>query len=192
MVQMIKAYLKGDQRDWDLYLGCLTGAYRATVQESTGMTPNLLMLGREVRLPLDVIYSRPESMDHDTIESYGDYVDKLRSQMNHAHEVARRHLQKALRRHKDSYDVKTKLHIYEPGDFVWFHNILRKEGICPKLQPAYEGPYVITKKINNLDYEIQKDKDGQKKSIVHHNRLKPYLGQNPPAWAKKLKVVSKK
>jgi hypothetical protein len=48
---MIKAYIKDEQTDWDLYLGCLAVAYRATMQESTELTPNLLMLGREVRLP---------------------------------------------------------------------------------------------------------------------------------------------
>lgn len=54
LLGMIKSYIRGEQRDWDLYLGCLSGAYRATQHESTGLTPNLLMLGREVRLPSDV------------------------------------------------------------------------------------------------------------------------------------------
>ena len=31
LVRMIKAYLKGQEKDWDRYLGCLAGAYRATV-----------------------------------------------------------------------------------------------------------------------------------------------------------------
>lgn len=54
LLGMIKSYIRGEQRDWDLYLGCLSGAYHATQHESTGLTPNLLMLGREVRLPSDV------------------------------------------------------------------------------------------------------------------------------------------
>ena len=56
LVRMIKAYLKGQQRDWDLHLSCLAAAYRATIHESTGMTPNLLMLGREVRLPAELMF----------------------------------------------------------------------------------------------------------------------------------------
>ena len=48
---MMKSYIR-EQEDWDLSLGCLTAAYRATVQESTKLTPNM-MLGREVRLPMD-------------------------------------------------------------------------------------------------------------------------------------------
>ena len=42
LVRMIKAYLKGQQREWDRNLVCLAAAYRATPHESTGMTPNLL------------------------------------------------------------------------------------------------------------------------------------------------------
>ena len=52
---MIKAYLKGQQREWDKHLGCLAAAYRATPHESTGFTPNMLMFGREPRLPIEVI-----------------------------------------------------------------------------------------------------------------------------------------
>ena len=47
LIKMIKAYLCGEQKNWDLHLGCLAGAYRATPNESTKMTPNLLTIGRE-------------------------------------------------------------------------------------------------------------------------------------------------
>ena len=52
LVRMIKAYLKNEQTDWDLHLGCLAAAYRSTPHESSQMTHNLLMLGREVRLTM--------------------------------------------------------------------------------------------------------------------------------------------
>ena len=47
LVSMIKSFLKGKQREWDRNLGSLAGTYHATVHESTGMTPNLLMFGKE-------------------------------------------------------------------------------------------------------------------------------------------------
>ena len=54
---MIKAYLKGEQRNLDdKHLGCLTGAYWATIHESTGLTPNLMMLGRENCIPAEVMF----------------------------------------------------------------------------------------------------------------------------------------
>ena len=49
LVKMIKCYIRNEQTNWDRNLGCLAAAYRSTPQESTNLTPNLLMLGREVR-----------------------------------------------------------------------------------------------------------------------------------------------
>ena len=96
LVRMIKAYLKGEQTNWDRYLGCLAGAYRATIQESTGLTPNLLMLGREVRLPAEVMFGSVDS-EFD-LKSYGEYVDGLRKRMQQAHDVARKNLEAAAQR----------------------------------------------------------------------------------------------
>ena len=45
LVDMIKSYLKGRQRDWDRKLGCLAAAYRSSQHESTGFTPNYWCLG---------------------------------------------------------------------------------------------------------------------------------------------------
>ena len=47
--------------DWDHYIQFLLWAYRSTTQESTNASPNLLMLGREVFLPVDDLWttSRP-------------------------------------------------------------------------------------------------------------------------------------
>ena len=49
LLRMIKAYLQGEQTDWDLNLDCLVFVYRASPSESTHLTANLLFLGREVR-----------------------------------------------------------------------------------------------------------------------------------------------
>ncbi len=90
LVRMIKAYLKGEQREWDRHLGCLAAAYRATPHESTGCTPNLLMLGREVRLPAEVMFGS-HTITGESVATYGDYVDKLKETMHHAHEIARKY-----------------------------------------------------------------------------------------------------
>jgi hypothetical protein len=54
-MKMITSFIKDDKTEWDLYLGCLGAAYRSSVHGSTGLTPNLLMLGRQVRIPSEVI-----------------------------------------------------------------------------------------------------------------------------------------
>ncbi|XP_022110685.1 uncharacterized protein LOC110990141 [Acanthaster planci] len=52
------------QRDWDTKLPFATFAYRATPQESTGESRNMLMLGREVSLPIDLMTGAPIEDDH--------------------------------------------------------------------------------------------------------------------------------
>ena len=94
LIKMVKAYLCGEQRNLDLHLGCLAGAYRASPHEATKLTPNLLTLGREVRLPAELIFGSVEAYQGDEITSYGEYVDNLRTRIQHAHEIARRHLVK--------------------------------------------------------------------------------------------------
>ena len=119
LLRMVKAYLCGEQRDWDLHLGCLAGAYRATPNESTKLSPNLLTIGREVRLPAELVFSSKNTCDGLDITSYGEYVDQLRQKMQYAHEVTRKHLSSSAKRSKEIYDTKISVNQYQVGDVVW-------------------------------------------------------------------------
>ena len=46
--------------NWDVDLGIILMAYRSAVRSSTGYTPYILLHGREMRLPLDIIYRPPD------------------------------------------------------------------------------------------------------------------------------------
>ena len=52
---MLRGELAENQKDWNVQLQPCMMAYRSSVHESTGETPNLLMLGRQVEVPLDVV-----------------------------------------------------------------------------------------------------------------------------------------
>ena len=97
LMRMIKAYLKGEQENWDLNLGCLAAAFRATPSASSKFTPNMLMLGREVRIPGEVRGGRVHDSETQPVRSYGEYVDWLRNRMQVAHDIAREHLEKAAK-----------------------------------------------------------------------------------------------
>ena len=43
-------------REWDRNLPLLTLAYRSSIHEVTGYTPNFIMTGREVALPLEIMH----------------------------------------------------------------------------------------------------------------------------------------
>ena len=45
-----------DQQDWDRQLPFVMAAYRASVNSTTGVSPNRMMLGREANTPLSLLY----------------------------------------------------------------------------------------------------------------------------------------
>jgi hypothetical protein len=174
---MIRAYLDDPQHNWDMHLSCLTAAYRATPHEATGLTPNMMMLGREVQFPGDLYISGCQDQ-----VSPGGYCAALRSSLLQAHSLARERLKKAARKQASVSDVKVSFYSYKAGDRVWYLNEERKPGISPKLQPLYKGPVLILQKVSELDYKVQINQRGDTK-LVHHNKLKPYQGKQTLPWA---------
>ena len=82
---MIKYFLKGEKDQWDKHLGCLAGAYHWTHHQSTGFSPNLMMLGREVWSPTELHFG---STLHKAYSTYGQFVTKLKETLQHVHMVA--------------------------------------------------------------------------------------------------------
>ena len=59
----------------------------------------------------------------------------------------------------------------------------RKKSVTLKLQRAWKRPYVVSGKFSDVVYKIQ-DSHKSKQKVVHHDRLKPYCGENTPTWFK--------
>ena len=98
LVQIISKLIDPDrnQDDWDEPIAYALMAYRSSVQQSTGETPNMMMLGREIELPLDVIIEKvPGEEIAETV-----YVEALRERMKAAWDRAQQALKLSARRQK--------------------------------------------------------------------------------------------
>ena len=139
---------------------------RRSCHDSTGMTPNLMMLGREVRSTAELCFG--VSTDKNGKLS-AVHVQEIRDKLQHAHDVARVHLKNSSKKRKILFDRKVQEEKYNIGDLVWYETSRGQWHITPKLRTHYQGPYMVyqTKGVN---YEILMD-DG-KRSWVHHNHLK--------------------
>ena len=60
LLRLLSIAAEESEEDWDLKLSTIMMAYRSSIHESTGETPFTLMFGREVQLPVDIIYSLPK------------------------------------------------------------------------------------------------------------------------------------
>jgi hypothetical protein len=176
---MISMFVSPGQRDWDEFLPYIMMAYRSAVHSTTGYSPNRMMLGREVELPIDLIIGVPE--DAGKLLNSVDYVDKLRLDMEEVHKVARQHIKWRSAVQKRNYDLKAQNKRYEECELVWMHNPAKKIGISPKLSRSWEGPYIVLNRLSDVTYRIKGGLRAKMK-IVHFDRLKPYLGEEVPAW----------
>ena len=150
-------------------------AYRSSDHESTGFSPSMLMFGREIELPIDLIFgSYPDSIETDE-KSENDYLKDLRKGLWDIHDVAREKMKHASDRQKRQYDTRVHSRQYRVGDAVWIFNPLRRKGLSPKLQPHWIGPYIIREVYTDLIYKIARQ-NGSKEIVIHHDRLKPYFG----------------
>ncbi|PIK62720.1 hypothetical protein BSL78_00299 [Apostichopus japonicus] len=59
--QMLSVYVNESQKDWDVHVPLVLMAIHSSPQETTGYSPNLLMLGRETKLPLELMIGQPIS-----------------------------------------------------------------------------------------------------------------------------------
>jgi hypothetical protein len=107
----------------------------------------------------------------------------MQEKVEQVHNFAREHIKMMSDKMKHRHDpsVANEGRYLQQGDAVWFHNPQRKKGLTPKLQRPWQGPYVITKKINDLVYRIQLNPKSKPK-VVHRNRLWLYTGTNAPTW----------
>ena len=172
---MLSTLVSDNQRDWDLKLPYAMMAYRSTPHKSTGFTPNFLMFGRETLLPLDLIIGRPPEKEH---RQELPFVSGLRSVIEEAHYLAFKHTKKAAVRQKKNYDIKVKNRPFQKGSRVWVHFPHRTVKQTAKFKRQWKGPYIIRKKVGDVNYKVQLNAKTEPK-VLHRDRLFPYSGPNP-------------
>ena len=169
VLSMLSNYVDDRQRDWDRHLPHVMMAYRSCVHESTKYTPFYMIFGRDVKLPVDVIFGRTPDQPQERVE----YARHLRDSLEAAHHLARTHLQAAQRRQKDFYDRRVAGSPFSVGDRVLLSSTAVKRGLSPKLHPKWRGPYIVLAKINDVNYRVQLATGQGRHQVVHFNRLRP-------------------
>ena len=168
---MLRTFVGKDPRGWDTRNYFCAAAYRATVHDSTGCTPNLLMLGRDVTMPADIMFGAAQVMaDRACTVSY---VERVLQTHWAAHVFVRTHVGRVARRQKHSYDRALKPRSFNVGDPVM---VLDVPNANKKLGVPWAGPYSILKRVNDLLYGVAMGTTGRR--FVHVDMLKP---APPPA-----------
>ena len=136
--QLLRATVNEHGNDWDEHLPYVMLAYRSMVQENTKCTPNLLMFGREVRLPVDLTYEACRSRSENSYCPV-EYIEWVSDVMSEAYSLVRKHLRKSVEKQKWLYDTNTQTRSFKRGDWVWVFYPEAKE----KFGRGWKGPCLV-------------------------------------------------
>ena len=189
LIKMLKTFIDDfvHPTTWDTLLPMLTGAYRATEHSSTKCTPNLLFMGREVHLPVDVLAGTPPRQR--TFYNAASYGQWLARSMSMAHQYARRSLEKAAIRQKRGYDQRMKTRKWTPSIGEWVY-LYYPPYSRYKLGSPWVGPYVVIGQGKARTWLIQAAPDKPVR-VAHEDNLKSVQGrlQQQDNWIRqKLKL----
>jgi len=168
------------QDDWDVYLPNVQLMYNTTVSLATGYTPMLLLNGRESRMPsFNHMAKECEPLRGDVASNA--YVLKMVETMRGYQDFALSQTDK----NKEKFNVRVKQPLefveYEIGQQFMrarrpissFKSSEEKEAwkISAKLLERWEGPHIITKRINPVLYEAEINGELAR---VHAVNMKPF------------------
>ena len=169
---MIRSYCFDTNRDWDEGVHLLLFAVRESVQESLGYSPFELVFGHSVRGPLKLF--KEKLLSHDDVSlNLLQYVSDFRTKLLNACEMAKANLKSAQNSMENRYDQNSVSRTFKPGDKVLA--LLPVPG--RPLQARYFGPYIVDKKMSDLNYVLQTPDRRKQKQLCHINMLKPYYSR---------------
>ena len=142
-----------------------------TPNRSTGYTPFFMVYGAEAVLPSDIRHNSPHVaayVEADNDKARQDALDLLDEECDHAaaHSVI---YQQYLRRYH-SRRVKTRT--FQEGDLVLW--LIQDQTDMHKLTSPWEGPFVVSKNLNNGSYYLVDVRDHKDSHTSEEETRRPW------------------
>uniref|UniRef100_A0A3P8NS09 Piwi domain-containing protein n=1 Tax=Astatotilapia calliptera TaxID=8154 RepID=A0A3P8NS09_ASTCA len=164
---MIRKFINEDEHNWDHWLDPLLFAVREVPQVSTGFSPFELLFGRRPRGVLDLINESWED-GPSPAKNEIQYVLDLRAKLHTLGRLSRENLLQAQQRQQCLYDRGARFRQFSPGDKV----LVLLPTSSSKLLAKWQGPFVVTRRVGDVDYEVARSDRGGATQIYHLNLLK--------------------
>jgi len=156
---------------WDIMLPSVMMAYNSSVQESTKQTPNAMVFGQELRLPLALLAPVDSNVQPFVAQSAPEYVLQLQQQLEQVHHLARDKLHAAALKQQAGYNNRLLYREYKPGDLVYYCYPVKDKNATKEAYFKWRGPYVVVKRITQTVYLIQLTARC-KPLVINHDKLK--------------------
>ena len=148
---------------WEMHLQKVCFAYNSSEHPSTGYSLFYLMFGREVRLPVELMFG---SSPTDELPP-PNYAKELQSLHCSAYEKVRGHLNVSRRCQKLLYDKCVHGKPYQTGDFVWLLKPQVPPGQSSILYCPWNGPHLVLARLWDITYRTRSLRGHQRTQTVH-------------------------
>ena len=162
LLTILRTLVDENQRNWDDLLPFVLMAYRSVEQETTGFSPNYLMLGREVSTPLDLAYEMPAAAKSIPQNRWA-WV--LKENMETAHSLVKEHIAESMARQKTLHDQKLSWQTFSSGDEVYVYFPRYVSGQSPTLSKFWGGPFIVQERFSDVTYKVNCGQKGKPQVI---------------------------
>ena len=174
--QYLRCFINYQQDDWVDYLHFAEFSYNNSVHSSTKITPFFANTG---------VHPRWTILDHPRISKNPAAEDRLRhireihiALSHHLHHAQATHKKFADRHRLNSSPEKPK---FQVGDRVWLlRRNVKTTRPCNKLDYQRLGPYLITKQINGVAFQLDLPPHMRLHPMFHVSLLEPYTSNSIP------------
>ena len=132
--QILRTFMDRDDPGWERYLPMSCLAYNSKCHSATGQTPFLVWMGREARLPLDIIVPTP----HQQYETVEQHTEDVLRRFQAMYSQVKENNEAVFRRNAQLHTGN--LHDYKVGDRVYYYTGRKVKGKPLKITFGWLGP----------------------------------------------------
>ncbi|GBG41130.1 hypothetical protein CBR_g73994 [Chara braunii] len=173
VIQLLRALIVPDQNTWDKELRKVKGLYKNSIHSATGMTPNQLQYGWQLRNPFSYLFPERSPGLTPGMPGYNaKYARLLKAAI-----AAMNKRQHAMIKHANKSRKEAN---FKVGDYVWvkMSEFSDEEGVSRKLLPLCYGPWQVLKVIGDdfgPSYVIDVPPHLRTYPVFHASKLFPHI-----------------
>ena len=153
LVPMVKKCMS-DSLSWPQQLKFCLFALRAMPHKLSGFTPFEVVYGLNLHTPLELLFDSwlDSSMEP---QSLCKWMVKFEERTKIVRKTMRERIKEVKENERVKEEVK-KLRVFKEGDKVLF----RVPGLGNKLSLAWQGPFVVKRRVGDVNYEVKQGRNG--------------------------------